>query len=164
MTFQDLDEFFDDTLRLPIQGKTYVIESPDAKTGLFVQGLMSLAADARAGRKVDADDLQALHLDDDEEKDLHRRLLGTAFDEMLDDGVKWHRIRHAGQTAIFWVVRGKETAEEFWNGGGTPKAPTPTDSEGSASEAPADSPASSSSPTETPATDGTGQTSSPTGP
>lgn len=148
--FKDLDEFFDPSLQLPIRGKTYVIESPDAKTGLFVQGMMSLAADARAGLDVNPADLQALKLDDDEERDLHKRLLGPVYDEMLADGVRWHQIQHVGHTVIFWVIRGKAFAEAYWNGGGDPKAHPGNPGSGStASEDPPASPGSSSDPAET---------------
>lgn len=165
MSFQDLDEFFDDTLRLPIGGKTYVIQSPDAKTGLYIQGMMSFAAQVRAGLDVDAENVQALQLDDEEERGLHRRLLGDTYDEMMDDGVRWHRIQHAGQTTLFWVLRGKAFAEEYWNGAGTPKAET-TDpaSEKSESEDPPASPGSSNSPEPSPESTTPGPTYSPAGP
>lgn len=123
MSFTDLDEFFDPTLKLPIGGKTYVVPSPDAKTGLWAQGMMTAAVQIRAGETPDG--LEALVLDDDEERDLYERLLGDAYAEMVADGVKWHKIKHAGTTALWWVVYGKDVAERFWNaGGGQGKART----------------------------------------
>lgn len=149
MSFRDLDEFFDDTLHLPIKGKTYVVQSPSAKVGLMVQGMMAVAADARAGRDVDPDDLQALKLDDDEERDFSRQLLGDAYDQLLGDKVGWHRVQHVTQTVIFWIVRGKEFAEAYWNGAGDPKAAAAADPSSTENEDPPASPASSTSPDET---------------
>jgi hypothetical protein len=160
MSFRELDEFFDDTLKLPIGGKTYVIQSPDSKTGLWVQSMMAVAVAASSGRDVDPSDLEGLRLDDDEEKDLYRRLLGDTYQEMLDDGVRWHKLKHAGETTLFWVLRGKEFAERIWNGAGDPKAPASTPAPAStASEDPPGSPASSTSPDETPGSATPGSTS-----
>lgn len=163
MTFRDLDEFFDPQLVLPIKGKEYVVESPDAKTGLFVKGLMALAQTAAAGGDIDPDDFQALELDDTQERDLYRRLLGATYDEMLSDGVSWHRVQHAGQTALFWVDRGKPFAERFWNGASDPKERVESDTTTS-NEGPPDSPASPTAPETTPSPASPGPTSSSTGP
>ena len=46
MSFADLDGRFDDALRLPVKGKTYVIPSPPAVTGLRVQRLMQIGTKA----------------------------------------------------------------------------------------------------------------------
>lgn len=106
--FQDLGEFFDDTLTLPIGGVDYVIPSPSAELGLAVEALVM-----RGGRITDAD---LVLLSDDEERDLYGRLLGSAWDAMLADKVAWSRMQHAGKTTMIWVAMGQEAAERAWLG------------------------------------------------
>jgi hypothetical protein len=126
----------DPVLRLPIKGKTYVVKSPNAATGLFVQSLMSAAQMSRAGFAVDAADTR-LVLDDDDERNLYQRVLGDTFDELVADGIAWPHLERAGKTTMLWIHRGQDAAELFWNGGTPdPKAPAPTAPESSASEAP----------------------------
>lgn len=122
MSFRDFDEFIDSRLRLPIRGKTYVIESPDAKTGMWIQEAVTLAARVKAGDAVGAGDLASLELDDDQEKDLYKRVLGPVHAQMVDDGVPWEALKRAGITALIWVAGDTETAEQYWNSGGDPKA------------------------------------------
>ena len=124
---RDLDEFFDPTLRLPIRGKVYVVASPDAKTGLRVQRLMSTGAVAAMGGEVSDADLESLEFDDDEERDLYLRILGPAYDEMLADGLPWEIVQHAGQTALMWVAFGREAAERVWESVGEAHRPEPQD-------------------------------------
>lgn len=121
MSFRDLDEFFDSSLRLPVRGKTYVIPSPDAKTGLWCQRIIALASKAKDGDLTD-DDADSLKLDDDEERDLFQRLLGEAFEEMVADGLPWEHVKHCGMTALMWAAGNSEQAEAYWNAGGDPKA------------------------------------------
>lgn len=126
----------DPVLRLSIKGKTYVVKSPNAATGLFVQSLMSAAQMSRAGLTVDAADAR-LVLDDEDERNLYQRVLGDTFDELVADDVAWPHIERAGKTATLWIHRGEDAAELFWNGGtGDPKAPSPEGPESTGSEAP----------------------------
>ena len=123
------------TLRLPILGKTYRVESPDAATGLWIQSIMSAAAFVRSGATPTDADVQTV-LDDDDERDMYARVLGDTHAQLVADGVPWHTIKRAGTTAVMWVAYGEETAERFWNGeSADPKAPTPETSS-SASAAP----------------------------
>lgn len=114
MAFGELSEFFDPTIRLPIKGKVYVIESPDAKTGIHVQRLFNTATSALNGADVSPADLASLELDDDEEKDLYPRVLGAAYAQMIADKVPWEMVKHAGVTALFWIGVSKDAAESFW--------------------------------------------------
>lgn len=114
MPFADLQEFFDPTLRLPIGGKEYVVPSPDAKTGVWCQRLLTTGVFAASGAEVTDSDLAAIQLDDDQERNLYQRVLGAAFEEMVADGVPWEMVRHAGATAFMWVASGREAAEECW--------------------------------------------------
>jgi hypothetical protein len=126
----------DPVLRLPILGKTYVVQSPNAATGLWVQSMMSAAQLTRAGFEVDSADAR-LVLEDDDERNLYERVLGDTYDELVADAVKWPHIQRAGKAALLWIHRGEEAAELFWNGGSAdPKAPDPEADESTASEAP----------------------------
>lgn len=126
MPFQELDEFFDDTLDIPIRGKIYRIPSPDAETGLWCQRVFEMGVRAESGQKVSAVQTAKLKLDDDEERELYDRVLGPAKQEMIDDGLTWARISAVAQTAIIWIATDRTTAEKYWNEqvvGGGPKAP-----------------------------------------
>lgn len=128
MGFRDLDEFFRPSLKLPIRGKVYEVHSPDAVTGLWAQRLMSSATRAAKDENAELTEEQAnsLMLDDQEEADLYKRLLGPAFQEMVDDGVNWEMLKHAGMTALIWAAGNTEAAETYWNNpDGLPETPTP---------------------------------------
>lgn len=125
MSFQELDEFFDDTLELPIRGKIYKIPSPDGETGLWCQRVFEVGARVESGQKVPASQSAKLQLNDNDERELYDRVLGPAKQEMLDDGLTWARISAAAQTAIIWIATDRTTAEKYWNEqvvGGGPKA------------------------------------------
>jgi hypothetical protein len=115
MSFRDLDQFYDDTLKLPIGGKVYVVPPVDAKTGLALQRMLGTALAANGGADVTPDDFAAIELDDDGERDMYQRCLGTAWDAMVADAVSWPRLRHAGITAFMWAAGNRELAEEVWN-------------------------------------------------
>lgn len=127
MGFRDLDEFFRPSLKLPIRGKVYEVQSPDAETGLWAQRLMSSATRAaKDGAELTEEQASSLMLDDAQEADLYKRLLGDAFQEMLDDKVNWEQMKHAGMTALIWSAGNTQAAEEFWNNpDGVPEAPAP---------------------------------------
>jgi hypothetical protein len=116
--FRDLDEFFDDTLPLPIKGKTYVVPGPDADTGLLCQRLMAVGITAAQGGDIDA-----AQLDDAGEIDLYARVLGPVYQELLADKVSWPRIKHAGTTAFLWIAADLDTAMKFWEMGPEAEAP-----------------------------------------
>lgn len=117
MAFKQLEEFFDASITLPINGKDYEIQSPDAETGIFCQRLMAGAATVMTGQEISDKDAEKLRLDDDEESDLYQRLLGSVWDELFADQVPWTLIKHAGSTALVWVTQSREDAEEFWSQG-----------------------------------------------
>lgn len=119
-----LDEFFDDTLTLPVGGKEYTIPAPDAETGLLCQRLMQAGVAAAAGQQTDLSDLA--ELDDDQETDLYKRCLGPVYDQLIADKVTWPRIKHCGVTAFLWIAADLDTAMKFWDAGGAPEALAPT--------------------------------------
>jgi hypothetical protein len=114
---RDLDELLDDTLRLPIGGKTYVIPGPDAETGLWCLRL------GEAALAPEPADQAMLVLNDAQELSMYQRVLGPAYDEMTADKVSFARIAFAGQTAFVWITNGPVAAEAYWENVG--KAPTP---------------------------------------
>ncbi|MFD8529410.1 hypothetical protein ACFV0L_18520 [Streptosporangium canum] len=126
-TFEDLDDFFDDSLRLPVGGKWYVIPAPDAEVGMLCQRLMQASLAAEQGEPVDdpkLNELAAVVLNDDEETDLYQRILGPVLDELRADGVTWPKIQHVGSTALVWVAAGKDAAAKIWeSGAGEAQAP-----------------------------------------
>lgn len=119
--FEALDELFDETLELPIKGKTYRIPSPSAEDGLRVQRITTMAT--RLMEKGEAVDTELL--DDDEERDLIELCLGPAQAEMVANKVDWSWLRHAGLTAMFWITAGADAAEKYWNSGGNPELMAP---------------------------------------
>lgn len=114
--FEELDDFLDDSLTLPINGRDYVIPAVPGKDGLWAQRVLEEVE--RAKKDGDAD---AGRLDDGDERLLYQRMLGPVFDEMLDDGVTWQRISHAAMTVFFWTTSSRETAEKYWKSGGDPE-------------------------------------------
>lgn len=118
MAFRDLDEFFDPTLRLPIRGKTYVVQSVDAKTGLWCQRALTVGVQAVSGGDLTEAQIDGLELDDAQELDLYRKVLGDVYDEMLADGLPWEILRHAGMTAFMWAAGNKQAAEDYWESPG----------------------------------------------
>lgn len=156
MTFADLafDDTFDDTLELPVKGKTYGIPSPPADVGVRTERLMTLGRkrallqfkqqrlaeleaagttpqdDERLGPRdeltpAELDEADRLADDDPTEDSLHRRLLGDAYDQLLADGANYATLRHVGITATIWVGSGREAAEAYWRSGGRAPEPSP---------------------------------------
>ncbi|MFB7900205.1 hypothetical protein ACFC1B_28240 [Streptomyces xiamenensis] len=120
MSFQALDDFLDESITLPIGGRTYVIPAPSAEVGLRVQAMVQAAAAAADGGRI-RDEV----LSDAAERDHYRDVLGTAYEQMLTDGVNWPALKHAALTAMVWITQDRATAEKFWASGGDPKAGAP---------------------------------------
>jgi hypothetical protein len=125
--FQDLAEILDPFLPLPIRGKTYRIASPDVNTGLRAQATVAIAAKVRAGQDVDAADIAALKLDDAEELEFTRSMLGEAFDEMQTDDLPWEYVRHAAKTVFMWLISDRDQAAQVWASLGNDPRPVPQD-------------------------------------
>lgn len=135
--FKELEEYVEPWLDLPIRGKVYRIPSADAETGIFCQRALELGAAALRGDDISESDLAGLRLDDEQERDFNRRLLGDAYDEMVSDGVPWEFIKHAAQTVFAWTVQDRSAAEKVWKSGGRPEArrPAPQDRKAPAKKA-----------------------------
>ncbi|MEU4171024.1 hypothetical protein AB0F46_29605 [Streptomyces sp. NPDC026665] len=119
--FGALDAFLDEYLELPVKGRdgqtrVYRIEDPSAEDGIRIERITSMAARLAAGGKLSPDS-QALN--DEEEQNLYRMCLGTAYDKLLQE-VRWGPFKHVALTAMFWVITDKDTAREFWRTGTQP--------------------------------------------
>lgn len=121
-TFPDLDDFFDDSLKLPIKGKVYTVKPPSDKVGLYVQRLMEAGAKVASGELPDID-APKLVLDDDEEKDLYTLICGAeVLAELEADGVSWPKRQLFANTVFIWVGMGEQAALAYWQASGDPKA------------------------------------------
>lgn len=119
--FGEVEELLDDALELPVEGKVYRIPSPSAEDGLKIQAFV-----ARFTRLADSgEDTDTEVADDAEEIRLIETCLGPAHEEMVANGVSWSWRRHAGLTAMWWVVSGPEFAERFWKAAGDPSRMAP---------------------------------------
>ncbi|MCG0062235.1 hypothetical protein L0F81_02850 [Streptomyces tricolor] len=123
-TFETLDAFLDEYLELPVRGRdgqvrVYRIEEPSAEDGLRIERITSLAARLAAGGKAP----DAPVLGDEEELDLYRMCLGSAYEKLRTE-LKWGAFKHVALTAMFWVTTDADTARQFWKTGQQPgKAP-----------------------------------------
>jgi hypothetical protein len=113
--FQDLSELLDPFLPLPIRGKIYRVPSPDVTTGLRAQATVAIAAKLRAGQDVDAADVAALKLDDQEELEFTESMLGPVFQEMREDDLPWEYVRHAAKTTFMWLISDRDEAAKVWS-------------------------------------------------
>lgn len=127
MAFQDLAEMLDPRLPLPIGGKLYYVQSPDIKTGLRSQATVAVAAKLKVGEIVTPEDVAALNLNDAEETEFTRSMLGAVMDEMQADGLPWEFVRHAAKTVFMWVVSDRDEAEKVWANLGNARRPVPQD-------------------------------------
>ena len=129
MAFNDLAEYFDDQLHLPINGVVYDIPSPDHELGLWVTELLSAGVSIRQGIALDPDRkapklrFEGSEYDDDsDEAKLYQRLLGSTYGKLRADGVSWPMIKFVAEVTMVWIAAGEAAAEAHWNAGGDPKA------------------------------------------
>lgn len=94
------------------EGKPYLVPSPDGVTGARLSALVAIAAKKSQKLEVTANDLQKIKFSDDEERDLMQMCLGTAYGEMMDDGVTWQRISRIGQYALVVITQGEQAAKD----------------------------------------------------
>lgn len=120
MADRDLSAFFDEGLTYTAvpskafpapEGKAYRVSSPDAKTGLWLNATAQFGQMAATGAKLTESALARLRLDDDEERDFYQRVLGAAFDEMIDDGVDWMLLQKIGQDAYLNFAMSEQAAD-----------------------------------------------------
>lgn len=105
--FKDYSELID-PLVLPINGKPYTIPPVGLRDGIKLTAALSGEADAPT-------------IKDDE---FNRILLGTAYDELLEDNVPAGSVVRAALVALADFQKGRATAEILWETGADPKALT----------------------------------------
>lgn len=118
MAVKDLSSYLDDdALEITVDGKTYRVESPDAKTGLFLASLANIGVNAASGGQVSDADLERLDLDDVEERDFMKMVLGDTLDELIYDGVKWTKIQRLARYCFIAFAIGEEAADDALKNG-----------------------------------------------
>jgi hypothetical protein len=123
--FEALDELLDEYIELPVpigdrddkKRKKYRIESPSGRDGLRIEAITQAAVVLVQG----GEDINTELLDDDQERDTFKLLLGDTYEVMLKDGVKWVWLRHSALTVLMWVNSGLQTAESYWASAGDPE-------------------------------------------
>lgn len=126
---KDLSQFQDPDLHLVYRKKPYTIKAASFKLGLFFHkvfefGYKVAASEENGTELTEADEAEAMKLDDQEEGDLIVRALGNDLIDKLDaDGVPFKIISLMSMTLLLDTVRDRETAIAYWNAGG--KAPAP---------------------------------------
>ncbi|MEU8821800.1 hypothetical protein [Actinoplanes sp. NPDC048796] len=124
-----LGEYFNPGLELTVPDKDgverdYVVPLASAELGLWCQllaeqgGRIHSASTAEEMQEVIAAieaELPELGVD---AKTMAQRCLGTAYAEMMADGVSHLHIQYCGNTAYAWIVGGEEAAERYWRSGG----------------------------------------------
>ncbi len=98
---RDLASMMDPALHLTIGGHDYAIEC-SAHQGLRLVQMFN----------------DGIHLDDDNEVEEIRRMLGDNYQQMIDNGARWPKIAAAGRTAMFHFGLSREAGERMWAAGG----------------------------------------------
>lgn len=106
---RDLREFHDPHLHLPIDGKVYTVQSPNAEFGLqlkrhFVDPNRNPADEIRFIARLFGSEY-------DEETDT---MSGGLWDEMESDGVPLNEILHVGNTAMAHYGVNADFGEFWW--------------------------------------------------
>lgn len=104
------------TIKIPSKahpaGKDYTFPAPDIDTGVRLTALAELGLKSTAGRDLTEDDLARIDLNDDQEFDLYRDLMGDTLDEMRADGVSWTRVQKVGRYLFLLHGLGEDMAAE----------------------------------------------------
>lgn len=130
MPFVDLSEFLTEN-DLVIQGlgpRDYTVPAPDAETGLKYSALSNIAVRASKGEEVTPQDLEALKLDDAEERDFVHQMLGAdVVAQMTEDRLPWPAlVRTAQYVFTHFAVSADAAAKAKIAGAFSGKAQAPT--------------------------------------
>jgi hypothetical protein len=112
MPFEDIAQFVANSFDLPYDGRTYTVPAPNARDGLWLQALLDGAESFVLTRAIGAANRKVLG--DEEERGAYQLALGTAYQEMVDAGVQWPVLKHAGMTAWLYWCRSPDAAERYW--------------------------------------------------
>lgn len=103
------------------QGKVYVIDSPDAETGLSLTAMVNLANKAASGQLATEEQakeaVEELELDDNDERDLYERVLGDSYAELLADNAPWTAIQRLGQYCLIYYGMSAQAASKALQSG-----------------------------------------------
>lgn len=122
MGFKDLGDWAEiGGLKLPISGKVYSLPPVSAELGPRLQILMSVGVDVSTGQRVAEADQVVLN--DMDERKLYEDVLGTAYGEMVADGVPWPALKHAAMTVMIDATVDRASAEAYWESAGKSPAP-----------------------------------------
>lgn len=99
------------------EGKTYIIQSPDAHTGARLAALGDMVVRAGIGAEQDPRAAEKLKLDDDREVELMDDVMGDTKAEMIEDGVNWVHLRGVMKYAFIYFALGKESADSALKNG-----------------------------------------------
>jgi hypothetical protein len=147
MALKDLSAFLDDdALDIPVGGKTYRVASPDGETGLRLAALANLSVAVADESPVTDRDRDRLRLDDEQEHDFMRDVLGGTLDELFADGVSWVRIQRLGRYCFLYFTMGEEAADGMTSQEGEAAAPPPESWDGANATRTAGSTAGTTSP------------------
>ena len=126
MPFEDIAQFVANSFDLPYGGKTYTIPAPSAQDGLWLQAILDGAESFVLTRAVGAANRKVI-VGDEEERTAYQLAMGPAYQQMVDDGVTWPVLKHAGMTAWIYWCRSSSAAERYWaqlpDGSGNAPAP-----------------------------------------
>lgn len=121
----------DDDVTIPVpskkhpDGKDYTFASPDIDTGVRLTTIAQLGVKAATGAELAESDLEGLQLDDAQEQDFYRMVMGDTYDELVADGVSWTRMQRLGRYLFLLHGLGEEAAAqavERSSGGARPPA------------------------------------------
>jgi hypothetical protein len=135
--FMDFMEEADGFLTPPMpseahpEGKRYRVPSPSARVGARLNALADILVRQRAGGDgaVTEQDIARLRIPDHEERDFVRSVLGSAYDEMMQDDCRWEHMKRMGTYAFTRFAISEEAADEAVKAGllrGKVQAPKPT--------------------------------------
>jgi hypothetical protein len=104
------------------KGKAYRFASPDFETGLWLKNLIEFGQRVALGGEVRDSDTERLNLDDDEEVDLYRRVMGDTFEQLRTDGVSWGHVQKVFQLLLKHWGTGQDVAATLREAAGEAEA------------------------------------------
>ena len=107
MPLKAYEDFAQEPLAFPINGKTYTLAPVGFREGIKLQRVLAGEDDS---------------LNDAPAEEAWRLVLGPAYDEMVADNVPMEALSRAGLAALADFRYGREAAERTWESGLDPKA------------------------------------------
>lgn len=127
--FGELAELYDPGLTLTVKDREYTLPLPSAELGLWCRTLTETVfvyEDASEAEREKAFERIGRLPDLAGGESLWERLLGPVYQQMMADDVEDPYIQFCAWTALLNIVHGEEAAQRFWEAGGRPEAPGPS--------------------------------------